>query len=160
MRDHTHPATAFHAMALVAAARTALNAARSIGDRRAGRDPSAQEAETTVRDDLADLRHVLAEHVLRMRLRAVAATPEAPAAALTQAFEDRLLLDDVARAVRRSHQKLLSLYPSVPEGVVEEARALTVEAERFAASDDGASAFGDLARRAADWLDAVDDALA
>lgn len=147
-------------MALVAAARTALNAARAIGDRRAGRDPSAQEAEGSVREDLSALRTALHEQILRLRIRAIAPTPEAPVAALAQAFEDRLLLDDFARAVRRSHQKLLSLYPAVPETVVEEARMLGVEGERRALADLDEMDLGDLGRRAAAWLDELDEALA
>ena len=160
MRDHTHPATAFHAMALVAAARAALGTARQITSRRAGRDPSEQEPEGPVRADLAGLRAALAEQVVRLRLRAVVGLPETPAAALAQQFEDRLLLDDLAQTARLSHQKLLSLYPAVSESVVEEARLLAAEAERCALADDADAGLGPLARRAADWLDALGEALA
>ena len=160
MRDHTHPATAFHAMALVATARAALGTARQIAGRRAGRDPSEQEPPAPVRADLAALRAALAEQTVRLRLRAVVGLPETPAAALAQQFEDRLLLDDVARTVRRAHQKLLSLYPDVPEEVVEEARLLGAEAERCALADDADVHFGPLARRTADWLEALGEALA
>lgn len=160
MRDSSHSAAAFHAMALVAAARTALHAARRIADRRAGRDPSEQEDEAPVRADLAALRLALHEHVLRLRLRAVAGTPDEPAAALAQQFEDRLLLDDVARAARRVHQKLLSLYPAVSEGAVEEARAVGLEAERESMGEADGGSLGAFARRLADWLDGLDEALA
>ncbi len=70
------------------------------------------------------------------------------------------MLDDFARAVRRSHQKLLSLYPAVPETVVEEARMLGVEGERRALADLDEMDLGDLGRRAAAWLDELDEALA
>jgi hypothetical protein len=160
MRDHTHSATAFHAMALVASARAALGTARQIASRRAGRDPSEQEPEAPVRADLAVLRDALAEQVVRLRLRAVVGPPEAPAAALAQQFEDRLLLDDVARTTRRAHQKLLSLYPAVPDDLVEEARQLAVEAERGALADDVDARLDRLAGRAADWLDRLGKALA
>ena len=164
MRDHTHPAAALHALALVAAARAALAAARGIGDRRAGRDPSTQEPEAPVRADLAVLHRRLAGHVARLRLRVVLGDlpDETPAAALARAFEDRLLLDDLARDARRAHQKLLSLYPDVTEKLVEEARVVAAAAARLATDPDEASvpAWGDLAERAADWLDLLADEVA
>ncbi len=160
MRDHTHPATAFHAVALVAAARTALRAARSVADRRAGRDPSEQEAEAPARADLAALADGLSGLGVRLQLRAVTGEVGSEAAALAQAFEDRLLLDEVAQDARRAHQKLLSLYPVVPGGLVEEARQLATAAATAAYADDADSEMGPLARRLGDWLDEVREALA
>lgn len=160
MRDHTHSATAFHAVALVAAARTALRAARSVSDRRAGRDPSAQEPEAPVRVDVAALADRLAGLGVRLQLRAVAGVPESEAAALAQAFEDRLLLDEVAQDARRTHQKLLSLYPAVPDAVVEEARQLAARAAEAAHADAFEEELGPLARRLGAWLDDVQEALA
>ena len=159
MRDHTHPATAFHAVALVAAARAALGTARSIGDRRAGRDPSAQEPEADARHDLAALRTELAGQVVRLRLRAVAGAPEGRAAALAQAFEDRLLLDDVARTLGRAHQKLLSLYPAVPEALVEATRQRAAAAARRATADAYDRGLGAFADRLADLADGLAEAL-
>ena len=161
MRD-TEPAAALHALALVAAARTALAAARSIRDRREGRDPSAQEASGVARADLAVLVGQLRGHVARLRLRGVIAEQElSRAAALAQAFEDRLLLNDLARDARRAHQKLLSLYPEVSETAAEEARIVADAAARLASEPDAlpadatAAAALDLAERAADWLDGL-----
>lgn len=159
MRDHTHPATAFHAVALVAAARSALQTARQIGDRRAGRDASEQEAEGPVRTDLAALQAEIAAHVTWLRLRVVIGVPESAAAALAQAFEDRTRLDDLGRALGVAHQKLLSLYPAVSEHLVEDARQLGVDARRRAvatAYDRGLDAF---AGRVADLGDALAEAL-
>lgn len=136
MRDHTHPASAFHAVALVAAARTALNASRAVSDRRAGRDASEQEPEGAVRTDLSVLRTELADHVVRLRLRAVVGVPEPAAAALAQAFEDRVLLDDTAQTLTRVHQKLLSLYPAVDAPLVEAVRQLAQAAGTRAVADD------------------------
>lgn len=160
MRDHTYPATAFHAVALAAAARAALGAARAVSDRRAGRDPSAQEAEAPVRLDLLGLREALAERVVRLRLRVAAGAPEGRAAALAQAFEDRLLLDDVGAMLRRAHQKLLSLYPAVDDAVVEDARVLTAEAARRAVADDYAGGLSAFVADVSDWVDRLGDALA
>lgn len=159
MSSHAYPA-ALHAMALIATARTALGTARQIASRRSGQDPSGQEPEAPVRADLVALRGELAECVVRLRIRAAVGAPEAPAAALAQAFEDRLLLDDLARTTRRAHQKLLSLYPMVSEEVVEEARLLAVEAEQCASADEVDAHLGELAGRTARWLGALDEALA
>jgi len=159
VRDHTHPATAFHAVALVAAARAALGVSRSIGDRRAGRDASAQEPEADVRTDLAVLRAELAEQVVRLRLRVVAGLPEGEAAALAQTFEDRLLLDDVGRTLALAHQKLLSLYPAVSEALVEEVRQRAAEAGRRATSDAYDRDLGRFAGHVADLADALTEAL-
>ena len=153
----TTPPAAFHAMTLVAAIRAAYGTSRAIADRRAGREPSAQEPEDVARLDLDALRAEAAALVVQLRLRAVAATPEAEAAASAQAFEDRVLIDDLGGVVRRAHQKLLSLYPAVPEGVVEEARRLAAAAAEETDADH--PALGDLARWASDWLDDVGEAL-
>ena len=155
MRDHTHPATAFHAMALVAAARAALGAARGITDRRAGRDASEQEDEALARADLRALASSVAELNVRLRLRVVAGTPGSEAAELAQAFEDRLLLDELAARLRLGHQKLLSLYPDVSEAIVETTRQLAADATRLSTADDYERALPGVARDVADWVDAV-----
>lgn len=153
MRDHTYPATAFHAMALVAAARTALSAARAVAERRAGRDASAQEHPAVARLDVAVLADVLRGLVVRMRLRSTVGAPDAPAAALAQSFENRLLLDDAARALRQTHQKLLSLYPAVAPETVEAVRRLAADASHDAVAD--APDLAALGARLADVLDAL-----
>ena len=150
-------ATAFHAMTLAAALRAAYGTSRSIADRRAGREPANQEPEGVARADLDALRTEAASLVVQLRLRAVADAPDNEAAALAQAFEDHVLVGDLGRAVRRAHQKLLSLYPAVPEDVVEEARCLAAAAQAEAEADH--PALGRVARRAADWLDALRDVL-
>ena len=157
MRDHTHPATAFHAMALVAAARAALGAARGITDRRAGRDASEQEDEALARADLRAVASSIAELNVRLRLRVVTGAPASEAAELAQAFEDRLLLDELAALLRRGHQKLLSLYPDVSEATVETTRQLAADAAWLSTADDYEPALGGLAREVADWLDATAD---
>ncbi len=159
MRDHSHPAVAFHAVALVAAARSALQTARQIGDRRSGRDASEQEPTGSVRADLGDLWTELGGHVVRLRLRVVTGVPESPAAALAQAFEDRTLLDDVGRTVGVVHQKLLSLYPAVDEGVVEDARRLAAEARRRAVADDYADGLAAFVAQISDLRDALRETL-
>ena len=159
MRDTSPSAPAFHALALVATARAALGAARQIGTRRAGHDPSQQELEADVRADLAVLRADLGAHIVRLRLRAVTGSPPGDAAALAQAFEDRVLLDDTARTLALAHQKLLSLYPAVAEAVVEETRLMSMEAARCAVADEPDRDLGRFADRLADLADALKEAL-
>ncbi|MEO0558028.1 MAG: hypothetical protein AAF170_07575 [Bacteroidota bacterium] len=156
MRDHTHSAPAFHAMALVAAARAALGAARSIVDRREGRDASEQEDERLARADLHSIASSIAELTVRLRLRVMTGTPETEAAELAQAFEDRLLLDDMSKRLRLAHQKLLSLYPEVSEVLAETTRQLAAEAARLSTADAYEAEWGELAIRISDWLDAVE----
>lgn len=156
MTDASHSSRAFHALALVAAARMAAHASRAVADRRAGRDASEQQAERPARDGLAaalrDLRILLVR--LRVRLASESSGPPADeTAALVQAFEGRLVLDDVARAARRAHQTLLSLYPAVSADLAEGARRLALDAAALATAD-----MPDAARLAADlagWLDRV-----
>ena len=150
---------AFHAVALVAAARSALQTAWRIGERRAGRDASEQEPEAAVRDDLGALRATLADDVVRLRLRAAVGAPAGEAAALAQAFEDRTRLDDLGRTLALVHQKLLSLYPAVAEAVVEDARQLATEARRRAVADTYDVGLGRVAARVSDLCDRLAEAL-
>ena len=148
---------AFHALALVAAARTAAHASRLVADRRAGRDASEQQAERPARAGLADAVRELAVLLVRLRVRLAAEAPADPAAALVQAFEGRLVLDDVARAARRAHQTLLSLYPAVDADLAEDARRLAADAAALATAEGTArtGAVAVLAERLAAWLDRV-----
>lgn len=127
-------AHAFHAVTLVATARTALQTAQKIGDRRAGRDASEQQPAADVRLDLGDLLRDLRTHVARLRLRAVVGVEDAASA--VQTFEDRLLIDDLARVLDVVHQKLLSLYPAVDAGLVEAVRQQASAAHARALEDD------------------------
>lgn len=151
---------AFHALALVAAARTAAHTARAVADRRAGRDASEQQDAGPARAGLVEAVRDLAVFLLLLRVRLAAAVPVdslprpgGETAALVQAFEGRLVLDDVARASRRAHQTLLSLYPAVSESLVEGARRLAVRAEALDPDDsrDVSALTADLS----EWIDAV-----
>ena len=150
----SHAASAFHAMALVASARTALAAACAVADRRAGRDASMQEAPSTAAADLAVLAAEIGTMAVQMRLRATVAEPETLAARLAHSFATRLLLADLTRALRTAHQKLLSLYPAVDAETVEAARLLAADAEREATAE------GPSLARLAHAVDAWRDGLA
>ncbi len=144
--------SAFPAIALLASARAALGAAIQIGDRRAGRDASAQEPEDAARADLGALTDTLAEQTVRLRLRAAVGGPSGEAA-LAQAFEDRILLDDVGRTLAVAHQKLLSLYPAVDAALVEEVRQQATAARARALADDPASGLSAFAAAVASLAD-------
>ncbi|MEO1076590.1 MAG: hypothetical protein AAFX41_11605 [Bacteroidota bacterium] len=155
---------ALRAMALIASLRTAAVVREAIADRLAGRDPSEQEAERTARADLAALARDLADDVkrLRVRLATLASDDDLDArAALVQAFEDRLLMNRLGRELHVVHQKLLSLYPRVPEATVELARQVQADAARLA-SDDAttfAQHLGPFTATLADLLDDLADTL-
>lgn len=147
-------------MALVAAARAAWNAARAVEERRAGRDPSAQEPERVARRDLTAVREGIVQRVVRLRLSNVVALSDRSEAGeeavrLAMAFDDRLLLSDLAADLHRAHQMLMTLYPQVSEVLIEETRRLHTHTETIAADDAPEDAFGALADRLADWSDAV-----
>ena len=98
--------------------------------------------------------------LVRLRLRVVAGLSESEAAALAQAFEDRLLLDDLGAALTTAHQKLLSLYSAVDATLVEEARVLAGEAWRRSVADDYATALSSFTARVGDLRDGIADLLA
>ncbi|MGB3543522.1 hypothetical protein [Rubrivirga sp.] len=140
-------AISFHAVSLVATARTALQAAQKIGDRRAGRDASEQQPADDVWFDLEVLLRELQTHVARLRLRAAVGVEDVASA--VQSFEDRLLIDDFARVLDVMHQKLLSLYPAVDEDLVEDVRRFGVAAHARALEDDAADGSTEFAIEAA-----------
>ena len=148
---------AFHALALVAAARTAAHAALAVADRRAGRDASEQQDAAPAQAGLDAAMRALSVAIVRLRVRRAAAVPADATAALVQAFEGRLVLDDIARAARRAHQSLLSLYPAVPAGLAEDARRIALDAAALATADAAGDAAGGaetaaLTERVAAWL--------
>ena len=128
-------ARSFSALALLSTLRTAVEVRHAIAERRAGRDPSEQEdapsVEAYLREAVPALRSLLA------RLRVSLVVEREADAAFVQAFEDRLTLARLARELHVVHQRLLSLYPAVPESLVEEARLRQQEAERLVAASGG-----------------------
>ncbi len=119
-----------HALVLLSTLRTAAEVRHALAERRAGRDPSEQEAAQPVRAYLRGVRPELGSLVARLRVSLIVEREER--AALVQAFEDRLTLSRLARELHVVHQRLLSLYPEAPESLIEEARLRQQEAERLA----------------------------
>lgn len=140
----------FRAFVLLATLRTANEVRHALAERRAGRDPSAQEPAASVRDYLAEALPELKGLVARLRISLVVERDER--AALVHAFEDRMVLARLSRELHIVHQRLLSLYPDVPEGIVEDTRLRQQEVERLA------SGFGDhFAPLLTAWLDRTAD---
>ena len=137
MRDPLASASPFGALALLATARAAFGAARRVADRRAGRDASAQEPEPEARRALVELADRLAAHAVRLRVRGAVPAPDVTVtAALALAFEDSVLLSDLAETSALAHQKLLSVYPAVDPELPEAARRLARDAAERAGSDE------------------------
>lgn len=123
----------FRAMVLLSTLRTAAEVRHAIEERRAGRDPSEQEAEQPVRAYLTGALDELRALAARLRVGLVVEPDER--VALVRAFEDRLALARAVRTLHVVHQRLLSLYPAVPEALVEATRLRQREAERLAGAD-------------------------
>jgi hypothetical protein len=135
------------AVALLATLATAADVGEGVRERRAGRDPSAQEAAEVVRPLLranaGDVRAIL----MRLRASVVYAqhAGEDGLTATVRRFGDLMLLLRAARLLHRMHQRLLSLYPAVPEALAEAARRVHREAE--AAREAERAAFPDAVGR-------------
>jgi erythromycin esterase-like protein len=158
-RSDTSSDAQLRAMALLASLRTAADVCAALAARRAGHDPSEQEPLEAAHRFLRDGRRELLAVVGRLRVSLVIRRPEE--AALVQAFEDRMLLARAARESHVVHQRLLSLYPAVPEGLVEQARQVQAEAARLA-TDDGEGfdeALTAWVEAAAAFLEALSDAV-
>lgn len=118
------------AMALLSTLRTAAEVRHAIAERRAGRDPSGQEAKQPVRAYLYDAHRESTGLLLRLRTSLAVEADEG--VALVHAFEDRMVLARAARVLHVAHQRLLSLYPEVTPEVVEAARLRQREAAQLA----------------------------
>lgn len=142
-------------LALVATLRTALKASDAIVARQCGRDPSEQEPIGRVRDELRTTVESMGSLVLRLRLRLVAGSAPGDRARLIREFNDRLALTDLAEQLRVAHQKLLSLYPTVEEELVEEVRLLGLEVRVHVEGDRSSSFLKSFLERVANALHAL-----
>ena len=136
--DPRTEAAVWQAMVLFSTLSTATNVWHGVRERRAGRDPSEQEASAVVRPYL---RHAAGELQARLmqlqasRLRA-ATDAEGHVAALVRRYQELMTLRQVARELHTIHQRLLSLYPAVHEALVEEARLLHSTCEQCLAGQE------------------------
>jgi hypothetical protein len=130
-------AALLESMTLLATLSTAADVHDAIAERRAGRDPSAQEptpraeaALKTAGDDLMDLLMQMMFGRVHLEHRA-----EAESAEVVRHFDLLMKLRRAGRLVHAMHQRLLSLYPDVSEELAEEARQVHDEIQTLV--DDG-----------------------
>ncbi|NBB72784.1 MAG: hypothetical protein GVY35_03785 [Bacteroidetes bacterium] len=124
-------------MALLATLSTAEDVRTAIAERRAGRDPSAQEPQPVAVSYLSTAAPALQELLMQLLLSHVNLRfdhDEALALAVRH-FDERMKLRRIVRLLQGMHQRLLSLYPTVSEELVEEARLVHRDAEALLDSD-------------------------
>lgn len=131
MPDRSPHGSALSAMALLATLRTAADVHRGMAERRAGRDPSAQQPPSDAHAALQSLVPALKDTLLRLRLALALPATDDERAGLVRAFETRMAAGALARDLHRAHQHLLSLYPAVPEDLVESVRLHQAAAARL-----------------------------
>lgn len=134
MSDATpSPAAVLESLTLLATLSTASDVRHAVAERRAGRDPSAQEpvgrAQGRIREACTPLTNT-ALHLLRSTVPT--ASDEVPMAAVVRHFDERMHVYRMGQWAHDIHQALLSLYPRVSEELVEEARAVSDLADALA----------------------------
>jgi phosphate uptake regulator len=120
-------------MTLLATLSTAASVRESVAERRAGRDPSAQEPADRAATRLRNAGRSLMDLLMQMALSRVPLEQQ-DAEQLSHAvrhFDLLLKLRRAERLTQAMHQHLLSLYPDVSEALVEEARKTHDAIEEF-----------------------------
>ena len=122
--DPRAEAAVLQAVLLLSTVRTAAAVRFAADERRAGRDPSAQEDAAFVRTYLAGAAADLPHDLMQLRAAHIHARTMADdgVSRLVRHFDSLSTLHRVADALHTIHRRLLSLYPDVPEDVVEHAR--------------------------------------
>lgn len=127
-------------MVLLSTLHTAAEVWHDVAEHRAGRDPSGQETVDVARPFVIAARAEL--ETLLMRLHSSLAYrlshDEDAVPALVRRFDDALLLRRVGRLLHVMHQRMLSLYPLVPEDLVEAVRLLEAHQAQLAEADEEA----------------------
>ncbi len=137
--DDPAEAAVWQAMVLFSTLSTATEVWHAARERRAGRDPSAQEEAVVVRPYLrraAGGHQALVLQLQAGRVQATDADEEGHIAALVRRYHDLMALHRVAQHLKVIHQRLLSLYPAVTEALVEEARLLYGESSALPVDED------------------------
>jgi hypothetical protein len=115
-----------HSMALMSAMSTAADLVAGMAERRNGIDPTAQEAPDVARPYLRAAAEELGDQLAALRAgRALVVDDDASRMiGLARRVNEMLLLNRIVRLFHSIHQRLLSLYPAVPDELVEQARIL------------------------------------
>ena len=124
--DARTEAAVWQAMVLFSTLTTAAEVWRAALERRAGHDPSEQEAEAVVVPHLRRASGELQALLMRLQASRIQAErgDEGRMARLVRRYHDLTGLRRVAHMLQIIHQRLLSLYPHVSELLIEEARLL------------------------------------
>lgn len=134
----------WQAVALFSTLATAADVSHTMRERRAGRDPSTQEADAVVRPYLRRAAGDLQARLMQLQashLQAARADEEGYVAALVRRYHKLMALRRVERKLHVIHQRLLSLYPAVTEILVEDARLLHRQSETLLADEEDLSLF-------------------
>ena len=137
--DDPAEAAVWQAMVLFSTLSTATEVWHAVRERRAGRDPSAQEEAVVVRPYLRRAAGELQALLMQLQaglIQAERADEEGHIAALVRRYHDLMALHRVAQHLKVIHQRLLSLYPAVTEALVEEARLLYGQSSVLPADED------------------------
>lgn len=116
----------FDSMMLLSVLSTAADVRDRIERRRTGHDPTTQEDVSYVRAYLFEAIDELEEGFIRLIIQQVC-EPEHDA---VRQMDQSLLVYRLSRELHLVHQRLLSLYPRVPEEVVEDVRMLQHRCDR------------------------------
>ena len=137
--DARAEAAVWQAMVLFSTLSTATEVWQAARERRAGRDPSAQEEAVVVRPYLRRAAGELQALLMQLQAGLVQAErmeEEGTVAVLVRRYHDLMALHRVAEHLKIIHQRLLSLYPAVTEALVEEARLLYGESSALLADEE------------------------
>ena len=137
-RDDGRHAALVHTFALVSSATAAIRVLRAVRERQDGRDPSDQEAPHLAAEGLAESIRALLDLLHPQIIASAVELDEATTddrVQFVRRFDQLHRALEAASLVHRVHQRLLSLYPAVPEEVVEEARALQLELAAVASTE-------------------------
>jgi hypothetical protein len=130
-------ASVLQSMTLLATLSTAEDVRRSVEERRAGRDPSAQEPPAVASASLTKTGDALMDLLMQLLLghMHLAHQDERPIAAAVRHFDLLMKLRRAERHLHSMHQRLLSLYPDVSKELVEEARSTHRDVEALLDAD-------------------------
>lgn len=129
--DARAEAAVWQALVLYSTLSTAADVWQEASERRAGRDPSDQEAEAVVRPYLRQAAGTVQARLMHLHAARLRTQEAGPVAALVRRYHALMALRRVVHEMRVIHRRLLSLYPAVTEQLVEEIRLLVGEGERL-----------------------------
>lgn len=160
--DPRAEAAVWQAMVLFSTLSTATTVWNAHRERRAGRDPSAQEAAPFVRYYLRRAAGTLQAAFMQFQASRLAAEDETVhLAAFIRRFDLLMALRRLTEQLKTIHQRLLSLYPEVPEDLAETARRLYTEGSDLLDADDEVfdATAGDFVQRGLVFCNALFEAL-